>query len=202
LPEEPDAPRLLASVATLAEVDLALAAGGQTVALARAGVAADLAGLAAEAAPVPLAEHAALRFEARGYATAADTDTAIFCRSDNGTGFCRIVASGSTIALVPVFLAALLVVRGLPALVYRGTIGRRDTVAAGLLQATSLPFIVAASMIGMELGLLDQATGAGLIAAGLLSVLLFPLLALTLLRRGEAAPVTVAAAPRLTPTTK
>jgi len=113
-----------------------------------------------------------------------------------------LFASGSTIALVPVFLAALLVVRGLPALVYRGTIGRRDTVAAGLLQATSLPFIVAASMIGMELGLLDQATGAGLIAAGLLSVLLFPLLALTLLRRGEAAPVTVAAAPRLTPTTK
>jgi len=113
-----------------------------------------------------------------------------------------LFASGSTIALVPVFLAALLVVRGLPALVYRGTIGRRDTVAAGLLQATSLPFIVAASMIGMELGLLDQATGAGLIAAGLLSVLLLPLLALTLLRRGEAAPVTVAAAPRLTPTTK
>ena len=46
---------------------------------------------------VPLAEHAALRFEARGYATAADTDSTIFCRSDNGTGFCRIVASGSII---------------------------------------------------------------------------------------------------------
>jgi opacity protein-like surface antigen len=46
---------------------------------------------------VPLVEHAALRFEVRGYATAADTDTAIFCRSDNGTGFCRIVASGSII---------------------------------------------------------------------------------------------------------
>jgi len=46
---------------------------------------------------VPLAEHAAFRFEARGYVTAVDSDTAIFCRSDNGTGFCRIVASGSTI---------------------------------------------------------------------------------------------------------
>ena len=46
---------------------------------------------------VPLAEHAAFRFEARGYLTAVDTDSAIFCRSDNGTGFCRIVASGSTI---------------------------------------------------------------------------------------------------------
>jgi len=46
---------------------------------------------------VPLAEHAAFRFEARGYLTAVDTDSAIFCRSDNGTGFCRIVASGSAI---------------------------------------------------------------------------------------------------------
>jgi hypothetical protein len=42
-------------------------------------------------------------------------------------------------------------------------------------------------MIGMELELLDQATGAALIAAGLLSVLFFPLLALTLLRREEPA---------------
>ncbi len=49
---------------------------------------------------VPLSEHAALRFEARGYLTAVDTDSAIFCRSDNGTGFCRVVASGSTLGQV------------------------------------------------------------------------------------------------------
>lgn len=49
---------------------------------------------------VPLGQHAALRFEARGYLTAVDTDSAIFCRSDNGTGFCRVVASGSTIGQV------------------------------------------------------------------------------------------------------
>ena len=76
----------------------------------------------------------------------------------------------------------LLLVRGLPALLYRGTLDRRRTLAAALLQATSLPFIVAASMIGVELGLLDAATGAGLVAAGLLSVLIFPLAALTVLR--------------------
>jgi hypothetical protein len=40
-------------------------------------------------------------------------------------------------------------------------------------------------MIGVELGLLDEGTAAALVAAGLLSVLLFPLLALTLLRRAE-----------------
>jgi Kef-type K+ transport system membrane component KefB len=98
-----------------------------------------------------------------------------------------LFGSASTIARVPLFLAALFVVRALPALVYRSAIGNRQTVVAGLLQATSLPFIVAASMIGLELGLLDAATSAGLIAAGLLSVLIFPLVALTILRRGEPA---------------
>lgn len=56
-----------------------------------------LSGSLAFGVAVPLAGHAAFRFEARGYATAVDTDSAIFCRSDNGTGFCRIVASGSVI---------------------------------------------------------------------------------------------------------
>ena len=48
--------------------------------------------------------------------------------------------------------------------------------------AISLPFIVATTNIGMELGILSPATGAALVVAGLLSVILFPLGALTLLR--------------------
>jgi predicted Kef-type K+ transport protein len=63
---------------------------------------------------------------------------------------------------------------------------------AGLFQATSLTFIVAASQIGTELGLIKQATAAALIAAGLLSVVIFPLVALTLLRRAEAGSAPVA----------
>jgi Kef-type K+ transport system membrane component KefB len=109
-----------------------------------------------------------------------------------------LFGSASTVALVPVFLAALLLVRGLPALLYRPALGNLHTTVAGLLQATSLPFIVAAAMIGIELELLDEATGAALIAAGLLSVLVFPLLALTLLRRAETAQ---AAAPATGPAT-
>jgi hypothetical protein len=46
---------------------------------------------------MPVSGRVAFRLEARGYLTAVDSDTSIFCRSDNGTGFCRIVASGSTI---------------------------------------------------------------------------------------------------------
>jgi Kef-type K+ transport system membrane component KefB len=93
-----------------------------------------------------------------------------------------LLSSTSTIARVPLFLAALLVARGLPALLYRGTVGGRRAAVAGLLQATSLPFIVAATMIGLDLELIDEANAAAFVAAGLLSVLIFPLTALILLR--------------------
>jgi Kef-type K+ transport system membrane component KefB len=95
-----------------------------------------------------------------------------------------LTASASSVLMVPIFLAALVAARGLPALVYRRAIDGRHTVIAGLLQATSLPFIVAATAIGLELRLIDAAGSAALIGAGLVSVLLFPLGGLLLLRRG------------------
>lgn len=98
----------------------------------------------------------------------------------------RALVAGNP-ALVPLLLLALLVVRGLPALLYRPRIGGRRTVAAALLQATSLSFIVVAAQIGQELGLLGAATGAALVAAGLLSVMAFPALALVVLERGASA---------------
>jgi Kef-type K+ transport system membrane component KefB len=94
---------------------------------------------------------------------------------------------GSTLARVPVFLAALLVVRALPALLYRPLAERRSQlVAGGLLHATSLSIPVVAGQIGVELGLLDPESYVALVAAGLLSVIVFPLLALTLLMRRSA----------------
>src|SRR5919205_3749712 len=102
-----------------------------------------------------------------------------------------LTASASNLAMVPVFLVALLVVRGLPALMYRRVVDGSHTAIAGIMQATSLPFIVAATAIGMDLGLIDAAASAALIGAGLLSVLIFPLTGLLLLKRG-AAPHTTA----------
>jgi Kef-type K+ transport system membrane component KefB len=78
-----------------------------------------------------------------------------------------LFGSASTIARVPLFLVALLAARGLPAVFYRRDLGTRQTVAAGLLQATSLSFLVVASQIGVDLGLISAVTGAALIAAGL-----------------------------------
>lgn len=89
----------------------------------------------------------------------------------------------SALIAVPLMLLGLLLARGLPALLYRGVIPEpRRLTAAALLQSTSLPFIVAATQIGVAIDVLSPANAASLVAAGLLSVLIFPLTALTLLK--------------------
>ena len=96
-----------------------------------------------------------------------------------------LFASASTVARVPLFLLAIYLARGLPALLYVGLLGRSQSVIAGVLQATSLTFIVAATQIGLELGVVSQASAAGLVAAGLLSVAISPTLGLVLLQRRQ-----------------
>ena len=81
-----------------------------------------------------------------------------------------------------------MVVRGLPAIVYRRLIGRSSALIAGILQATSLPFIVAATQIGVQIDVVTNASAAALVAAGLLSVIVFPALGLVLLRHEQPAP--------------
>jgi Kef-type K+ transport system membrane component KefB len=99
-----------------------------------------------------------------------------------------LVSSASNVIMVPIFLAALVATRGLPALLYRRVLDARHTAVAGLMQATSLPFIVAAVAIGEDLDLIGAAEGAALIGAGLLSVLLFPVIGLSLLGRDDQRP--------------
>jgi Kef-type K+ transport system membrane component KefB len=96
-----------------------------------------------------------------------------------------LTATTSTLMHVPIFLAALVAVRGLPALLYRSVIPRDRLPVAVLMQATSLPFIVAATAVGLALHVVSPANAAALIAAGLLSVVIFPAVALVLLRRGQ-----------------
>jgi Kef-type K+ transport system membrane component KefB len=107
-----------------------------------------------------------------------------------------LLHSPSALVRVPVFLLALLVARGVPALLGLRANGPRATLALGLLQATSLPFIVTITQIGVALGKITPVTAAALVCAGLLSVLIFPLLALANLRR--MAPAPVAPAPAVT----
>jgi Kef-type K+ transport system membrane component KefB len=105
-----------------------------------------------------------------------------------------LAGSASTLAMVPLFFAALLVVRGLPAVLYRPVLDARERLVAGLMQATSLPFLVAATAIGSELGLIGPGEAAALVGAGLLSVLIFPAIGLALLqmRSGSVMTSTIA----------
>jgi Kef-type K+ transport system membrane component KefB len=93
-----------------------------------------------------------------------------------------LMHSPGALVRVPVFLALLLVVRGTPALLIARKIGVRAASAVGLLQATSLPFLVTATQLGVALGKLSPVTAAAIVCAGLLSVLVFPPTALALLR--------------------
>jgi len=106
-----------------------------------------------------------------------------------------LLSSPSALLRVPAFLAALLIVRGAPALLSRRQLGGRPTSAAALLQATSLPFIVAATQIGVATGRLTPVTATALVCAGLLSVLVFPATALSLLRAAATPPVAEEAHP-------
>ena len=92
-----------------------------------------------------------------------------------------LLRSPAALAQIPLFLAALLVVRAVPALLYARLIGTRHAVVAGLMQATTLTFVIVAAQLGVATGQLSQTASASLLAAGLLSAALFPALALKLL---------------------
>ena len=124
--------------------------------------------------------HFRLKLEAIGYGFVIPV---FFVASGLTFDLPALLDEPATLALVPVFLAALVVARGVPALAYRRLTGDRGVVVAGLLQATSLPFIVTASQIGVAIGALDASTAAAFVAAGLASALTFPTLALSVLQR-------------------
>ena len=83
-----------------------------------------------------------------------------------------------------VFFVLLLVVRGLPAMfLYRRDLGRNQRLQMTLLTATALPLLVALSEIGLSTGEMLPENAAALVGAGVLSVVIFPGLALALRRR-------------------
>jgi Kef-type K+ transport system membrane component KefB len=94
--------------------------------------------------------------------------------------------------IVVLVLLALLLVRGVPSmLAVPAGATRRDRVSMAFFGATGLPIIVAVTGIGVSEGVLDTSDAAVLVGAGMLSVLLYPLIAMTI--RGErSVPATAA----------
>ena len=106
------------------------------------------------------------------------------------------VASGMTLDLkaisqdplrVMLFFALLLVVRGLPSLlVYRRVLPMRQRAQMAFITATTMPLLIALAEIGQRDGVMLPATSAALVGAGVLSVLIYPPIAVALGRRGRA----------------
>ena len=120
-----------------------------------------------------------------------------FVSTGVGLDIAALFHSARAIILVPVFLVALLVVRGLPALLYVRVVGRTRAIAAGFMQGTSLTFIVVATTIGVQTGHQRPSTAAALVVAGLLSVVIYPPIALQLLKGAADRQVSHAPAPGL-----
>jgi Kef-type K+ transport system membrane component KefB len=98
-----------------------------------------------------------------------------------GVGFplAALIENPASLALVPVFTGVMLLVRGIPGWCSAGpgsSLGDRRTVA--LFTATTLPLVIAVTGIGTDAGVLDETTAAAMIGAAMLTVLLFPMLAL------------------------
>jgi Kef-type K+ transport system membrane component KefB len=99
-----------------------------------------------------------------------------------------LVDTPSTILRVPLFLVLFLVVRGTPALLlYRRDLPRKEIVPLAFLSATGLPLIVVITTIGVAEGRMLPVNAAALVAAGMLSLLLYPMLGRALLRRAATA---------------
>lgn len=87
---------------------------------------------------------------------------------------------------LPLFLALMLLVRGLPAmLLYKKELPRNEWAPLGLLSATQLPLVVAITAIGLETGKMHATTAAALVGAAVLTVLIFPSIALAKLRKND-----------------
>ena len=90
-----------------------------------------------------------------------------------------LLEDARALIMVPVFALVILVVRGVPGFF---TLDRgatvRDRATVSLFTATSLPLIIAVTNIGVQEGALSTELAAALVGAGMLTVLLYPLLAL------------------------
>jgi Kef-type K+ transport system membrane component KefB len=107
-----------------------------------------------------------------------------FVSAGMGVDLHALASNPVSILRVLLFLGLMLVVRGGSAVVYRARLGP-NWVPAGLMQATSLALTIVAVQVGQELHKIRAENGAALILAGLLSMLIFPPLALAQIKRLE-----------------
>lgn len=87
-----------------------------------------------------------------------------------------LLSSATALILFPVLLAAAYAVKVLPSLVLSPQHGRRQALAAGVLLSSRLSLIIAASAIGMRLGLISEALNADIVLVAVVTSTISPAL--------------------------
>jgi Kef-type K+ transport system membrane component KefB len=106
------------------------------------------------------------------------------------------LGSAEALAKLLLFFGLFLVVRGTPALLlYRRVLRARQRGALAFYSATELPLVVAITTLAVEGDHMHSSTAAGLVGAAMLSTLVFPFVALALLKRDGASPDSTAPSP-------
>jgi Kef-type K+ transport system membrane component KefB len=97
---------------------------------------------------------------------------------------------GSTTSLfcLPLFLVLFFLVRGLPALLYRRELGGRDRLALAFYSAPALPLVVAITQVGVATHQMSPEIAAALVGAGMISLLVYPQIAVALRSHVPPAP--------------
>lgn len=89
---------------------------------------------------------------------------------------------GRVAVLIPVFVVLFVVVRGLPVVLYRRDLPRRELLALAFMQSAALPMLVVVTSFALARGEMNQTDAAALVGAGLISVVVFPFIGLALQR--------------------
>jgi len=108
-----------------------------------------------------------------------------------------LLSSPQALILVPILLMAAYFVKFLPSLVFRLRFSGRETLGAGALLSSRLSLIIAASAIGLRLGVISEPVNAAVILVAIITVTLSPLIFLRLipgLPESERRPIIVVGA--------
>ncbi len=87
-----------------------------------------------------------------------------------------LLASPAAMLLVPILVVAAIVVKLIPGLLFRIPFSWREAIAAGTLLSARLSLIIAASAVGLRLGVITESVNAAIILVAIITVTLSPLI--------------------------
>ena len=98
-----------------------------------------------------------------------------------------LLTSPGSIARLILFCAGFLLIRIVPVRLYKGVLPENDLLPLALLSSTTLPLVVAVTYLGVRTGDMLPENAHALVGAAVITVAVFPALALVLRAKGEGA---------------